>query len=192
MPTPPFQSKDPLHGLTLETILTRLVEQYGWAKMLKVVNIRCFFNNPVPPQVMPGEPFVPPGGPPQSGPSREIYARMGRGNIFRLCADFYAELETTSLRKMFPADMQEASKKTAAFFVGLLGGPPLYAEQFGPPRMRARHLPFAIDDAARQVWLSSFKKVLEGAETKYGFPAEHLPGFVCFLEEFSGWMVNRR
>lgn len=117
---------------------------------------------------------------------------MGQENIFRMCADFYRELEKTPLRPLFPPDMQEASKKTAAFFTGLLGGPPLYAEQFGPPRMRARHLPFAIDEAARQVWLSSFKTVLEGAESRYGFPAEHLPGFIRFLEEFSGWMVNRK
>ncbi|MBI4396510.1 MAG: DUF2132 domain-containing protein [Elusimicrobia bacterium] len=43
---PPFQSKDPLHGLTLEVILTRLVARYGWAGMFKAVHIRCFLNEP--------------------------------------------------------------------------------------------------------------------------------------------------
>jgi uncharacterized protein (DUF2132 family) len=40
------QSKDPLHGLTLETILTRLVERYGWEKMGQTIEIRCFNFDP--------------------------------------------------------------------------------------------------------------------------------------------------
>lgn len=39
-------SKDPLHGITLEMILTRLVEVYGWEKMGKLIRIRCFNNDP--------------------------------------------------------------------------------------------------------------------------------------------------
>ncbi|MGC1455166.1 MAG: VF530 family protein [Nitrospirota bacterium] len=38
--------KDPLHGVTLEMILTRLVEQYGWDEMGKAVKIKCFTNDP--------------------------------------------------------------------------------------------------------------------------------------------------
>ena len=38
--------RDPLHGMTLEMILTRLVEQYGWEEMGKRIPIRCFTNNP--------------------------------------------------------------------------------------------------------------------------------------------------
>lgn len=140
---------------------------------------------------MEGGPYVPPGGPPQNPPSREIFARMGQDNIFRLCEDFYARLEASPIRPLFPADMKEASRKVAAFLTGLLGGPPLYHQQYGPPRMRARHLPFPIDEQARAVWLSCFKETLREAEPRYNFPSEHLPGFVRFLEEFSAWMVNR-
>lgn len=135
--------------------------------------------------------YVPPQGPPQSGPSREIYARMGEENIFKMCRDFYAELEKSPVRPLFPPDMAEASKKIAAFLTGLLGGPPLYQQQFGPPRMRARHLPFAIDESARGEWLAAFKRTLAGADKKYDFPPEHLPGFIKFLEDFSAWMVNQ-
>lgn len=87
--------------------------------------------------------------------------------------------------------MEEASKKSAKFFVQVLGGPPLYVIDHGPPRMRGRHLPFEIDEAARQVWLGCFAKVLEGAEAKYNFPAEHMQGFKDFLKDFSAWMVNK-
>ena len=39
-------SSDPLHGVTLETILTRLVAYYGWERMAQAIDIRCFTNNP--------------------------------------------------------------------------------------------------------------------------------------------------
>jgi len=37
---------DPFHGVTLEMILTKLVEEYGWEKLGKLIDIRCFNNNP--------------------------------------------------------------------------------------------------------------------------------------------------
>ena len=38
--------RDPLHGITLETIITELVAQYGWAEMGRRVPIRCFLHDP--------------------------------------------------------------------------------------------------------------------------------------------------
>ena len=81
--------------------------------------------------------------------------------------------------------------RSTAFFVTLLGGPPLYFEKYGPPRMRARHLPFEIDEPARQDWLACFDKILEGADVKYQFPSKYLEGFKDFLKSFSSWMVNK-
>jgi len=40
------QSNDPLHGITLEMMLTRLVERYGWEEMGRIIRIRCFNNDP--------------------------------------------------------------------------------------------------------------------------------------------------
>ena len=40
------QPNNPLHGITLEMILTRLVAQYGWPQLSKLVPIRCFYNEP--------------------------------------------------------------------------------------------------------------------------------------------------
>jgi hemoglobin len=116
---------------------------------------------------------------------------MGEENIFRMMSDFYVELEKSEIRHLFPSDMQAASRKSALFFVTLLGGPPLYMEKYGSPRMRARHIPFEIDEAARQVWLRCFDTVLEEADVKYNFPAQYLEGFRDFLKSFSAWMVNK-
>lgn len=42
----PAQSRDPLHGVTLETILKELVSQIGWQEMGKTIEIRCFTHDP--------------------------------------------------------------------------------------------------------------------------------------------------
>ncbi len=39
-------SKDPLHGKTLETILTELQAHYGWEELSQKININCFKSNP--------------------------------------------------------------------------------------------------------------------------------------------------
>jgi hemoglobin len=136
--------------------------------------------------------YTPPGGPPQGpGPNGEIYRIMGEENIFKMMSDFYRELERSDIRRLFPPNMEEASRKSAMFFVTLLGGPPLYMQKYGSPRMRARHLPFEIDEGARQIWLACFEKTLEGADVKYQFPLQHLQGFKDFLKSFSSWMVNK-
>jgi len=40
------QPNNPLHGVTLEMIVTRLVEQYGWKELGKRIPIQCFINEP--------------------------------------------------------------------------------------------------------------------------------------------------
>lgn len=46
MPTPPSHPRDPLHGLTLETIVKSLVDYYGWEQLGREVDIRCFNHDP--------------------------------------------------------------------------------------------------------------------------------------------------
>ena len=139
------------------------------------------------------EPYVPPGGPPQGPlPSPEIFAAMGEKGLFGLAADFYSEPEASPIRSLFEGDMAENSKKLAMFLVSATGGPPLYQQAYGPPRMRARHLPFAIGPEERRVWLECFFKALETAPEKHGFPSKHLQDFKDYLERFSAWMVNRQ
>ena len=43
---PEAQSNDPLHGVTLERVVTELAEHYGWAEMAERVPIRCFLFDP--------------------------------------------------------------------------------------------------------------------------------------------------
>jgi hemoglobin len=134
--------------------------------------------------------YVPEDGPGAAeAPYRGLYQIMGEDNIKALLRDFYFKLGESPISGMFPKDLEKASFKSALFFIGLLGGPPLYHETFGPPRMRARHMPFKITAEFREVWLSSFYSVLENYEN-YAIPSEHLAGFKAFLDGFSAWMVN--
>ena len=139
--------------------------------------------------------YVPPGGPPRiPGPDHAIYPAMGEANIMQMLVDVYEELGRSKIAYMFPKDHDElmaAARKSGLFFVGLCGGPPLYHQLIGPPMLRARHLPFVIDEAGRQEWLACFDRVLDTAVEKYEFPAEHLEQFRAFLHGFSTWMVNR-
>lgn len=41
-----FHPRDPLHGITLEAIVTQLVERHGWAELGRRLPIRCFLHNP--------------------------------------------------------------------------------------------------------------------------------------------------
>jgi hemoglobin len=119
---------------------------------------------------------------------------LGEAGLTRLLQDFYLELGRSPIAHLFPQGEEAllaAGAKSALFFAGVLGGPPLYAQRVGPPRMRARHLPFAIDQAARGHWLACWEPVLKDAGKRYGFPEQHLPGFRGFLEAFSAWMVNK-
>lgn len=135
--------------------------------------------------------WVPPGGPGGvQRPSPRIYESLGEDGVFELLAAFYRRLEASELRAMFPADMLAASERSAAFFVQLLGGPPLFNERHGPPRMRARHLPFEIGEAERRIWLEAFRETVAESVQAGVFPAEHRAGFEAFLEGFSAWMVN--
>ena len=45
-PTPPTQPRNPLHGLTLEAIVTALVAHYGWAGLGQRIPVRCFTSDP--------------------------------------------------------------------------------------------------------------------------------------------------
>ena len=135
--------------------------------------------------------YVPPGGPgdlPALSP--EIYVSMGEDAIFAMLEALYIELEKSNIRELFGDDLIAASRRSAAFYVQLLGGPPLYNTQYGKPMMRRRHFPFEIDDSKRRVWLSCFYRVLERAEKDFDFPGEHLENFKKWLDGFSRWMIN--
>jgi len=135
--------------------------------------------------------YTPPSGPPQvNAPS--LYAVMGQECLYALSWEVYQGLGKSRIAHMFPEgdELKEASKRQAEFLIGILGGPPLYLQKHGPPRMRARHLPFPIDEAARTEWLRCFRDAL-GDGSAYRLSPLQSRELMTWLEAFSAWMVNK-
>ena len=94
-----------------------------------------------------------------------LYEVLGREPGIRKLVDrFYDLMETEETARtilaLHPPDLSESREKTYLFLVGWSGGPPVYVQKFGHPRLRARHLPFAIDSAARDAWMHCMSKAL--------------------------------
>ncbi|XGC79797.1 group II truncated hemoglobin [Bdellovibrio bacteriovorus] len=86
------------------------------------------------------------------------YEQLGGEEVLRkICHRFYEVMDTNpefkSLRDMHPQDIQGSEDKLFMFLSGWLGGPDLFVQQFGHPRLRARHMPFAIGKAERDMWI---------------------------------------
>ena len=116
-----------------------------------------------------------------------FFEALGEEKIRELVKIFYSYLIQSSLRPMFPDDIQESEIKAADFMIQVMGGPKYYLEKRGPVRMRARHLPFAIDEKARKEWMSCYRQALDDIEMS----EENKNHIWNFLEEQSRWMVNR-
>ncbi len=95
----------------------------------------------------------------------EIYPRIGEDGFTRLVAAFYRQVpDDDILGPMYPADdMAGAEGRLRDFLVGRFGGPQRYMEQRGHPRLRMRHMPFAIDAAAGARWLHLMDNALREA-----------------------------
>ncbi|HWU44107.1 MAG TPA: group II truncated hemoglobin, partial [Bdellovibrio sp.] len=61
--------------------------------------------------------------------------------------------EAQGIRQMHPANLQSSEEKLFLFMSGWLGGPDLFVQKFGHPRLRARHLPFSIGKSERDQWM---------------------------------------
>jgi hemoglobin len=88
----------------------------------------------------------------------------GEAGVRRLVDRFYDLMaerdEARDIRLMHPADLTGSRDKLWMFLCGFFGGPPLYVQRHGHPRLRARHLPFAIGAVERDQWLACMDRAL--------------------------------
>lgn len=119
----------------------------------------------------------------------EVYQAIGEDGFERLIAAFYRQVpEDDILGPMYPADdMAGAEQRLRDFLVGRFGGPQRYIEQRGHPRLRARHLPFAIDSRARERWLT----LMDRALVETALPPEVDATLRAFFDAVATMMVNR-
>ena len=99
--------------------------------------------------------------------ARTFYAEIGGEPTFRaLVHHFYAGVrEDPILRPMYPADDWEgAETRLRMFLEQYWGGPTTYSENRGHPRLRMRHAPFAVDEKARDAWLTHMRAAVDSLE----------------------------
>ncbi|PLX72651.1 MAG: globin [Azoarcus sp.] len=89
----------------------------------------------------------------------------GEPTVRALVTRFYQLMddlpETYGIRKMHAEDLSGSAEKLFLFLSGWFGGPQLYVERFGPPFLRARHLPFSIGTSERDQWMMCMTQALE-------------------------------
>ena len=119
----------------------------------------------------------------------DVYGAIGEEGFSRLIHAFYAQVPADPiLGPMYPKeDLAGAEERLRDFLIGRFGGPQRYIERRGHPRLRMRHMPFAIDETARNRWVMLMDRALEEAQ---------LPDEVTMLlrEFFHGvatFMINR-
>ena len=115
----------------------------------------------------------------------------GEQKLRRIVERFYALMDAVpeyyDVRKLHPADLQSSTDKLYMFLSGWLGGPSLYINAYGHPRLRARHLPFAIGIAERDQWMACMVQALE----EEGVEERLREALRAALFQTADWMRNR-
>jgi hemoglobin len=95
----------------------------------------------------------------------QIYQVIGEDGFARLVRAFYAQVPHDDvLGRLYPPnDLDGAELRLREFLIGRFGGPPRYIEARGHPRLRMRHSPFVIDEAARNRWVQLMDRALDEA-----------------------------
>ena len=95
-----------------------------------------------------------------------MYERVGGTAWFEtLTARFYAAVaDDPVLRPIYPDDLAGAQRRLCGFLVQYWGGPTHYSDERGHPRLRMRHMPFAIGDAERDAWYRHMSNAVKAAE----------------------------
>lgn len=119
----------------------------------------------------------------------DVYDAIGEDGFARLIAAFYRQVPGDDLLgPMYPPhDLAGAEQRLRDFLIGRFGGPPRYIAERGHPRLRMRHMPFAIDAAGRDRWVLLMQRALDEA----ALPPEAAAILRAFFDEVATMMINR-
>ncbi len=86
----------------------------------------------------------------------------GSDTFFRLVEAFYARVEADPvLRPLYPESLDKSKERLALFLIQFFGGPTTYSDSRGHPRLRMRHLPFAIGQRERDSWFEHMSAAVD-------------------------------
>jgi len=118
----------------------------------------------------------------------QIYQIIGEEGFARLVGAFYRQVpQDDILGAMYPpGELAAAESRLRDFLIYRFGGPQRYIEERGHPRLRARHLPFRIDQAARDRWM----QLMANAFAEAALPHEVEQFLRAFFDQMSTFMIN--
>jgi hemoglobin len=119
----------------------------------------------------------------------EVYSALGEEGFELLIGAFYQQVKTDDvLGPLYPAhDFPGAEKRLRDFLIFRFGGPQHYIEQRGHPRLRMRHAPFPVDQAARDRWM----QLMDRALATVTMPEEARSLLREYFESTATAMMNR-
>ena len=111
----------------------------------------------------------------------------GEETIQKLVNSFYPKVYANPiLSPLFEGDMEEIKRKQKMFLTQFTGGPTLYSDEFGPPAMRARHMPFEITPTRATAWLACMREAMDDI----GLEGPIREQFYDRLQQVAGIMIN--
>jgi hemoglobin len=115
----------------------------------------------------------------------------GEDRVRALTERFYdlmdLEADYLALRATHGPDLSNARQRLFMFLCGWLGGPDYYVEQHGHPRLRMRHMPFAIGIKERDQWLACMDQAMVETQVPEGLRARLKHSFF----QTADWMRNK-
>lgn len=121
-------------------------------------------------------------------PQNDYDALGGDAVMEPLLRDFYfTRLPASPIAHLFPPDREETFRKQLAFQRMYWGGRDDYTPWRGHPRMRARHLPFPIDQGAADAWMAC----MTAAVAASAMPTELHQPYLARLRQIAQAMINR-
>lgn len=121
-----------------------------------------------------------------------LYELIGGADKLREMVDRFYDLmqlepEFAGVNGMHPKPNDSSRDKLFWFLSGWMGGPNLYIEQFGHPRLRARHLPFSIGVSERDQWLRCMAWAMQDVGIEEGLQQHLMNSFY----QTADWMRNK-
>lgn len=120
----------------------------------------------------------------------QLYQVMGDAGLTHLISAFYQQVPHDDiLAPMYPEnDLEGAERRLRDFLIFRFGGPTHYIEQRGHPRLRMRHAPFPIDQAARDRWVSLMDRAID----QTGVSATVAEALRAFFRDVATFLINRQ
>jgi hemoglobin len=119
------------------------------------------------------------------------FAAVGGADALRALVDRFYDLmdlepSYAGIRALHPSTLDGSRDKLYMFLSGWLGGPDLYQQRFGHPRLRARHLPYAIGMAERDQWMACMGQAMR----ECGLEPALLERLAAAFANTADWMRN--